>query len=292
MTALAIDQIIKLLLGYIEAIGQWIMENFSKLVYSGIAVVVGYIFQLFLSNRIENLSEEGKINEHLANTLGKIVNWGTTLAVLSIVLVEFGVTFVMLSGFITLLGGTILGFAAINTLGNAIAGLIIMASKPFRIGDRVFFNNRFSDVLSIDLIYTKLLTMDYILVSVPNQNILKTEIENYGKRRIIRLRTVITAGYEHDSKFVKEVLLEASRKVESIIDAPRPYVRITQFKDYAVEYTLFTFIQRVKRLREIEADLRDVVFDTCLEYGIDLSTPALIIAKTMQMNEESQEIKD
>ena len=111
-------------------------------------------------------------------------------------------------------------------------------------------------------------------MSVPNQNILKTEIENYGKRRIVRLRTVITAGYEHDSKFVKEVLLEASRKVESIIDAPRPYVRITQFKDYAVEFTLFTFIQRVKRLREIEADLRDVVFDICLEYGIDLSTPA------------------
>ncbi|MBD3204901.1 mechanosensitive ion channel [Candidatus Bathyarchaeota archaeon] len=292
MASSSIEQILQLLFGYVEAIGQWMMDNFAKIAYSGIAVLVGYVFQFLLSNRIDNLSEEGRINEHLANTLGKIVKWGTSLAVLSIVLVEFGVTFAMLSGFMTLLGGTIVGFAAINTLGNAIAGLIIMASKPFRVGDRVFFNERFSDVLSIDLIYTKLLTMDYILVSVPNQNILKTEIENYGKRRIVRLRTVITAGYEHDPKFVKEVLLEASMKVDNIIDAPRAYVRITQFKDFAVEYTLYTFIQRVKRLREIEAELRDVVFETCSEYGIDLSTPTLIVAQKMPKDNESQDIED
>jgi small conductance mechanosensitive channel len=292
MDVLDLNQIIQILLEYIEVIGQWIIDNLPKLVFSGIAIIIGYIFQFTTTNRISVLREEGRINEHLANTLGKIIKWGTNLVVISLILVEFGVTFAMISGFMTLLGGTIVGFAAINTIGNVIAGLIIMASKPFRVGDRVFFNGRYSDVLSIDLIYTKLLTMDYVLVSVPNQNILKSEIENYGKRRIVRLRTVITAGYKHKPSFVKEVLLESSRKVDDIIDAPNPYVRITQFKDYAVEYTLYTFIQRVKRLREIEAEIRDSVFSTCQEYGIDLSTPSLIIAKTILESKKSSENED
>jgi small-conductance mechanosensitive channel len=34
-------------------------------------------------------------------------------------------------------------FAAINTIGNAIAGLIVMTSKLFRVGDGRFFNGQF-----------------------------------------------------------------------------------------------------------------------------------------------------
>jgi small-conductance mechanosensitive channel len=86
-----------------------------------------------------------------------------------------------ISGVLTLLGGTILGFAAINTIGNAIAGFIVMTSRPFRIGDRILFKGQFADVIAIELIYTKIETLDKVLVSVPNQEMLKTEIENLGR---------------------------------------------------------------------------------------------------------------
>ncbi|NIO38168.1 mechanosensitive ion channel, partial [Candidatus Bathyarchaeota archaeon] len=66
----------------------------------------------------------------------------------------------------------IIGFAAINTIGNAIAGLIVMTSRPFEVGDRIFFEGQFADIVSIDLIYTKMVTLDNVLISVPNQELL------------------------------------------------------------------------------------------------------------------------
>jgi small conductance mechanosensitive channel len=279
MSTSELDQIIQIILIYVELVGQWVLDNLSRLLFSVAAIVIGYIIQWSLSKRINRLSEEKKLTVHMANVLQKLTQWGTGLVVLSIVFVQFGVTLAMISGFFTLLGGTIIGFAAINTLGNAIAGLIIMSSKPFRIGDRIYFNDRYSDVLSIDLIYTKLVTVDYVIVSVPNQSILMSEIENYGKKMVVRVGTSITAGYEEDSSFVSEVLLKASKEVESVIEAPKPYVWISAFKDYAVEYTLFVFIQDVKRILEIEAELREVVLRNCKKNDIDISTPTLIVAQ-------------
>jgi small conductance mechanosensitive channel len=279
MSTSELDQIIQIILIYVELVGQWVLDNLSRLLFSVAAIVIGYIIQWSLSKRINRLSEEKKLTVHMANVLQKLTQWGTGLVVLSIVFVQFGVTLAMISGFFTLLGGTIIGFAAINTLGNAIAGLIIMSSKPFRIGDRIYFNDRYSDVLSIDLIYTKLVTVDYVIVSVPNQSILMSEIENYGKKMVVRVGTSITAGYEEDSSFVSEVLLKASKEEESVIEAPKPYVWISAFKDYAVEYTLFVFIQDVKRILEIEAELREVVLRNCKKNDIDISTPTLIVAQ-------------
>jgi len=56
-----------------------------------------------------------------------------------------------------------------------------------------------------------MLTLDNVLVSVPNQELLKTEIDNYGKKRIIRRSCTVTPGFEYDSAIVEKALLEAAK---------------------------------------------------------------------------------
>jgi len=119
-----------------------------------------------------------------------------------------------------LAGGTIIGFAAMNTIGNAIAGIIVMTSRPFKIGDRIFFNGQFADIEAIDLIYTRMRTLDNVLVSVPNQELLKSEIDNYGKKRVVRRGCSITAGYELTAEQVEKALMEAASKVEEVLENP------------------------------------------------------------------------
>ena len=251
------------------------LNNLPRIAFSVFAIILGYIFVKVVNGRIENRMKTQRLGEHLALLLSRIITWSTIIVVFSVILVQFGVTLAVVSGFLTLVGGTILGFAAINTIGNAIAGFIIMTSRPFRVGDRIYFKDRFSDVISIDLIYTRLRTLDMVYVSVPNQELLKTEIDNYGKLNIIRRSVVVTAGYENASNFVEKALLEAAGKVEKVLKAPVPYVTITDFQNNAVEYTLFYFLKEVKRMIWIDAKIREEVFDTCTSYGIDLSTPLL-----------------
>ena len=269
----------------LSTLGDWVLHHQLLIFYSTVTLILGYLLQRMITGQIEKRMQNQRLGEHLAHTLILLIRIFTALIVMASILIIFRVDVAAVTGFVSVVGGTILGFAAINTLGNAIAGFIVIMSRPFRVGDRIFFQVKFSDVISIGVIYTKLRTLDLVFVSVPNQELLKSDIENYGKMRIVRRRVSMTAGYEHDNQFVKEVLLEAVGKVDLALKAPKPFVSITDFQNYAVEYTLFYFIREVKKLALINSQIRDAVFSTCREYGIDMSTPLII----NQLRDEEKE---
>ncbi len=267
------------LLDFLDAIGEWAIENGPNIVFSVLAIVVGYIIIRVVAREIKSLRSQNRLEQHAAYTLNRILKWVTFMAVFSIILMQFGITLGEVFGLVTLIGGTIIGFASINTLGNTIAGLIVMTSRPFKVGDRIFFNGQFADVEAIELIYTKMRTLDNVLVSIPNQELLKAEIDNYGKKSVVRRGCSITAGYEVASEQVETALLEAANRLvemKDVLKEPKAYVWVTKFGNYAVEYTLYVFIQDIKRLPEIDSNLKRTVLETCKQHGIDISTPTII----------------
>lgn len=262
-----------------NSLGEWTLANLLNILFSIIVVISGYILAKIIAREIRTLRRQRKLEEHAAYTLNRILKWVIFVVVFSLILAQFGITLGAITGLLTVLGGTIIGFAAINTLGNAIAGLIVMTSRPFRVGDRIFFNGNFADVTAIELIYTKMLTLDNVLVSIPNQELLKSGIENYGKKTLVRRKCSITAGYDVPSDEVEKVLLEAANKLiksNDVLEEPKPYVRITEFANFAVEYTLYAFTNEIRRMAEIDANIMRTVLRTCKQHGIDLSTPTII----------------
>ena len=195
------------LLDAINALGEWILSNFDKVLVSVVTIVVGYVLYRVIARGITKLKVQKRMEEHLAYTLKRIVKWVVFLAVLLAVLAQFGVTLGLESGLITLLGGTIIGFAAINTIGNAIAGLIVMISRPFTVGDRIYFKGQFADIEGVELIYTKMRTLDNVLISIPNQELLKVEIENFGRKKVVRRHVTVTPGYKYKREDVEKALL-------------------------------------------------------------------------------------
>lgn len=267
---------------YITTIGDFIVANLDSVVLSIIAITAGYIAYKLMGKEINRLKKQKKIEEGLAYTFNRIAKWIIAALVLSAILAQLGATIGLISGLLTILGGTVIGFAAINTIGNALAGLIVMTSRPFNVGDRIFFNGQFADVVAVDLIYTKMLTLDNVIVSVPNQELLKVEIDNFGKKRVIRRHCTVTPGFEYNSADVENALLEAAGKVQRVLNEPKPYIWITKFQNYAVEYTLYFFIRDIKGLPEIDAELHRQVLETCKEHKIDISTPLILKQITRQ----------
>lgn len=254
----------------------WISANWDKIAFSITGLIVVLVVYKLLTRQMTRLKEQRKLEESVAFGLNRAFKWISLLVILGIIFAQFGLEVGIIAGFLALAGGTIIGFAAMNTIGNAIAGIIVMVSKPFRIGDRILFKDQFADVVAIDLIYTRMKTLDNVMISVPNQELLTTEIDNYGKKTTVRRSCSITAGYELTSRQVETVLLEAATEVEGVLKEPKPYVWITNFGDFAVEYTLYVFINQIKRIPEIDANLRRTVFETCKRHKIDISTPRLI----------------
>ena len=269
-------------LDFFDAIGEWSLANLGNIFFSILTIIVGYIVVKLVAREINSLRTQNRLEQHAAYTMSRILKWIVFMIVFSIILAQFGIELGTISGLLTLFGGTIIGFAAINTLGNTIAGLIVMTSRPFKVGDRIFFNNQFADVESIELIYTKMRTLDNVLVSIPNQELLKAEIDNYGKKSVVRRGCAITAGYDLPTEKVENVLLESAKKLSdtnSILKEPEPYVWITKFGNYAIEFTLYTFINDIKRLPEIDSEIKKIVLKTCKQNKIDISTPTIIRTK-------------
>jgi small-conductance mechanosensitive channel len=106
--------------------------------------------------------------------------------------------------------------------------------------------------------------------------LLTSEIDNYGKKNFVRRNCSITVGYELDSEQIESILLEAASIVEGVLKEPKPYVLITNFLNFSVEYTLYVFINQIKRLTIIDANLKQTVLRVCKKHGIDLTTPSLI----------------
>jgi len=100
----------------ISALGEWALSNLDKVFFSVVAVIVGYILYKVVAGEITRLKNQKKLEQHLAYTLSRIIKWVIVLIVVSAILAAFGVTLGIISGLLTLLGGTIIGFAAINTL--------------------------------------------------------------------------------------------------------------------------------------------------------------------------------
>jgi MscS family membrane protein len=268
------------LLDFLNPLVQWIdAKLLYSIVFSVATIIAGYIIIKLVAREIKALRAENRLEQHAAYTLNRILKWLTMAVVLSIVLAQFDITLGTVSGLLTVIGGTIIGFASINTLGNTIAGLIVMTSRPFKVGDRIFFNGQFADVEAIELIYTKMRTLNNVLISIPNQELLKSEIDNYGKKSIVRRGCSITANYDTSAEQVEAALLDAANmlvEAKDILKKPEAYVFVTEFGNFAAQYTLYVFTNDIKRMMLIDSNLKRAVLESCKQHGIGLTTPTVI----------------
>jgi small-conductance mechanosensitive channel len=267
----------------LQFIWNWLKENYVQLIVAAVVIIVSLILMIVITSYIRRLEDRNKLTENYSKVLIRIIRFIFVLILLFSILIAFNVTVGAITGAVAVLGGTILGFAAMNTLGNAIAGLIIMVSKPIHIGDRLFFKEQYADVISIEIIYTKLVTLEKAEIIIPNQELLRMEIINYGKKdKQLRRSCKITVDYTIDVKVVETLLLEALDGVVGVLSYPEPKVIVREFQDFAVEYSLFYTIDQVQNMFSIASTLRKNVLETARKYNVDMRTPHLI----QKLNEE------
>ncbi len=111
------------------------------------------------------------------------------------------------------IGGLAVALAAQDTLKNFFGSVVLLADKPFEIGDRVNIDGHDGPVESVGLRSTKIRTLDGHLVTIPNGELANKSIWNIAKRPYIRRVFNITITYDTPP----EKVLEAKAIVEEIL---------------------------------------------------------------------------
>ncbi|MBD3351104.1 MAG: mechanosensitive ion channel [Candidatus Lokiarchaeota archaeon] len=260
----------------LEEITAWITTNINQILVSAVAIIVGIIVNRLAKRQLRKLGEKQKIEESLQQNLAKIIRLVIIITVLSAILSQFAEAIGLITSLFTLIGGTIFGFAAINTLGNAIAGLILMISRPFKAGDRILYEEKAADVLAVDFMYTKLKYLDKTVVIVPNQTLMTTSVTNLHKGEgYVRRGVAITVDYETKSDYIMDKLVDVVKSVDGVIENPEPRPILSAMLDYGVEYKCFYSVENIKDMYKIDGRVRKAVLDMCQDNNIDLSMPVL-----------------
>lgn len=167
------------------------------------------------------LVEQGREVE-MAPVLKLVVISGQAVVIIflgSILLSHFGIE---VGGLVAAmgLGGLALSLAARDTIADAIAGLIILIDRPFRVGDRIEILGlgTWGDVTTIGLRSTSILTRDNRMVILPNSMISNNEIVNYSyPNPEYRIQTHISIAYGTPIKTIQELVLNTMKAVDGVM---------------------------------------------------------------------------
>jgi small conductance mechanosensitive channel len=263
-------------LAFFNRIYDWVDANVINIITT--ALIIGIVLAIYriLGHEIDRLRKNEVIDPNTAFLFKRLTKWTAYIIFGVLIFNTLGIKIDLFLGLWVLAGGTIVGFASMSTIGNALAGIIIMVSKPFKIKDRLYFQDQYVVVEDIDLIYTRMRTLDNVVISVPNQILLETVVSNQSVYDVVRRRIVVTADYSEKPDHIRGILLSAIAKIDEVINEPEPYVWITDFPNYAMEYTLFYYINDTQRSQMIDSKVREAAINEFAENGIDMSTPNLI----------------
>ena len=136
------------------------------------------------------------------------------------------------------IAGLALSLSVQNILSNLFSGLTLLVSKPFKSGDFVEVGGRNGIIKSVGLFYTQLNTLDNVSINIPNSDVTGTTVINYSREPLRRVDRVFSAAYESSTEDVKAAILEAISHDEKILKDPAPFVRLSEYKDSCIEYTV------------------------------------------------------
>lgn len=168
-----------------------------------VVVVVVIVIERFTERTIREYMKKRRLEPHLENGFKLLTRTILFVIGLLVILQLFGLSADWLVSMSALTGAAI-GFASTQTLGNFLAGVYLMLSRPFLVNDYVKISDVEGEVREITVNYTKIYNTTYNYVEMPNRSVLDSKIQNFSKENVIDYTFEI--GFPHG--IPSRVLLE------------------------------------------------------------------------------------
>lgn len=184
---------------------------------------------------------------------------------------QFGFDFTVLLGAAGLVTVAV-GFASQTSASNLISGLFLVLERAVQPGDVITVGGRTGEVVSVDLLSTKLRTFDNLLVRIPNETMVKSEIVAINRLPIRRFDLNVGVAYHSDLNLVQQTLLAVAQRNPLCLDEPAPLLIAQGFGDSSIDYTLAVWAKSEEWLTLRNAITQEVkeAFD---RVGIDIPFP-------------------
>ncbi|KQN36685.1 mechanosensitive ion channel protein MscS [Sphingomonas sp. Leaf407] len=180
-------------------------------------------------------------------------------------------TFAIFSGGL----GLAVGFGLQKTIGNLIAGIILLMDRSIKPGDVIVVGDSFGWVNKIGVRAVSVITRDGKEHLIPNENLMTQEVENWSfSDRNVRVRIPVGVGYETDLRLAQKLMLQAAQQSPRVLRSPKPNVWLISYGEYAVEHEILAWISDPEQgVGNVRSDVLNRLWDLFKENGITIPVP-------------------
>jgi small conductance mechanosensitive channel len=266
----------------------------SVLVIAVVALLLERVFTTYLSKFTKRAKMQRNAANNLVLTFRILILIGAVLAISRI----GGLDPAWILS-ISAIAGAALGFASQKTLGNFLAGLFLLAARPFKVGDLVRLGTVEGVVQEVTINYTKVLTIGNNTVSISNLQILDRDITNYvyeSRRNFSLYCYTFEIGFDHTVSTDKltAVFAEVFERFVHTLPKP-PFAMLTRSDAFVRVYTVYLYVEHPEDVFTLRPQISAEVFKRWdLERSAAKSTlpPKDDSAKMSQQQMKKQEEKD
>lgn len=190
--------------------------------------------------------------------------------------------------------GLAIGFGLQKTVGNLIAGIILLMDRSIKPGDVIVVGDgsamggssvggsgggfaNVGRVAQIGVRAVSVITRDGKKHLIPNELLMTQPVENWSySSRDVRVRMKVPVGYDSDLRLAQSLIIAAAKDNPRVLAEPEPMVWVTGFGERAVEHELRLWIADPEAgLGNIQGEVFMSIWDAFREQGITLPYPQI-----------------
>lgn len=219
----------------IGALSALVTDFGLRLIVAAVIFFVGRFAAQMFTKLAKRLMARGNVEDTLQQFLGNLLY---ALLLTFVIIATISQLGVQTTSLIAVLGaaGLAVGLALQGSLTNFAAGVLLVAFRPYRVGDYIDGGGVSGTVHDMQIFTTVLRSPDNKTVIVPNSQMMNGNIVNYSANDTRRVDLVAGCSYSDDLDKVRSILEEIVAGEERVLEDPRPTIAVSELGDSSVNF--------------------------------------------------------
>ncbi len=258
---------------YLRSLGLQLLPLGLRVLEALILLLVGRKLIRIILKLLDKTTEKLGLDIGLAKFLSTVIRAGLYVLLAFIIAGELGFN---TASIVALLGSIALaiGLSLQGSLANFAGSVLILATRPFRVGDYIISSHGEGTVKDIGLVYTEIRTVDNKQITIPNGVLSGDAVTNVTGHPTRRLNIKVGISYGADLRKAKEIMENLYRESEWILQDQPVRVFVDQLEDSDVLLCVFGWVKTGDYL-SAKWDLTEKIKLAFDEAGVEIPFPQM-----------------
>ena len=240
-----------------------------KLLAALVILAIGYLIGRQVARWLERALMHLELEPPIRSLIVRVARVVISLLFVIMAMQNLGVELLPLVAGLGVAGAGI-ALAMQGLLGNLFAGLTIIFTKPFRVGEYIGIVSEEGTVETVTLFQTTLSHPDRSRVVIPNRKIVGEILHNYGKIR--QVDVTVGVAYDTDLNQALTLIQEVLHENKRVLQDMTPVIGVRQLADSSINIAVKPWVA-VTDFGPAGGEINKSLLEAFREHGIEVPFP-------------------